>query len=154
MLRVDVEPDIVEQCVNDLRGGASDEGNFDFSDGLDCIIGALVPHKACVKLRPATVHLFSIKFDIAMQDVLRTRRDGLCLIGQHQESLTVYGQYEHFLMLIKAKRELPRSFAALQLQWERARICQLLVPDQNLLFSNLSSVFLVFLWYSAVITCI
>ena len=73
MLRVDVEPDIVEQCVNDLRGGASDEGNFDFSDGLDVLLGALIRQKASVILRPTSVHRFSIKTYFATQDVHRRR---------------------------------------------------------------------------------
>ena len=56
VLLVNIEPNFVEQSVDDLRGRAYDVINSDFSNGLDVINGALVLHKASVILRPTIVH--------------------------------------------------------------------------------------------------
>ena len=127
MLLVYVEPDVVEQSVDYLRGGAQDLFNFDFSNALDVFVVAVILDKAYVILRPTFMNFFSINSDYAKLDVLWTRWLGFCLIRQRQEIYAIYGQQENFLMLVEAKLELPRRFAALELQGERAWVCQLLV---------------------------
>ena len=89
---VNVEPDIVEQSVDDLRRGALEAPNSDFSNGLDVFFDALILHKACVILRPTIVHFFFIKIDSAPRDALRARWNGFRLVGQHHEWFAVYGQ--------------------------------------------------------------
>ena len=73
------------------------------------------------------MNFFSINNDCAILDILWARWLGFCLVGQRQEIYAIYGQQENFLMLVEAKLEFPRRFAALELQGERARVSQLLV---------------------------